>query len=112
MATNKAAKKNQLDTFIDGQYQTLDIKIKIAILVVALVVPALLFYFFVFDPKTKEQKSLNSQIAKTRAEISKAQAAIKRWPEIQKELEEVHRRRFCGTQVISYRSLITEGLSQ
>ena len=89
MATNKAAKKNQLDTFVDGQYQRLDNKVKIAILVALLVVPALLFYFFVFDPKTKEQKRLNTQIASTKAEISKAQAAIKRWPEVQKELEEV-----------------------
>ena len=89
MATKKSAKKNQLDTFIDGQYQSLDKKFKIAILVAALLIPALLFYFFVFDPKTKEQKRLNSQIEKTRADISKAQAAIKRWPEVQKELEEV-----------------------
>lgn len=89
MATSKTAKKNQLDAFIDGQYQTLDIKVKIAILVAALVVPALLFYFLVFKPKTEDQKRLNSEIAQTRAEISKAQAAIKRWPEIEKELAEV-----------------------
>lgn len=89
MAAKKTAKKNQLDSFIDGQYQSLDKKVKIAILVAALVVPALLFYFFVFDPKTKEQKRLKSQIAQTQADINKAKAAIKRWPEVQRELEEV-----------------------
>lgn len=92
MATKKLAKKNQLDVFIDGQYQFFDIKAKIAILVAALIIPALLFYFFVFDPKTKEQKELRAGIEKTRAEIVKARSAIKRWPEVQKELEEVKAR--------------------
>lgn len=89
MARTKTKKTNQLNTFIDGQYQNLDKKVKIAILVALLVIPALLFYFFVFAPKTKEQKQLNTQIEQTKADIRKAQAAIKRWPEVQKELEEI-----------------------
>lgn len=89
MATNSVAKKNQFDAFIDDQYRSLDAKVKIVILLLLLLIPALLFYFFVFDPKTKEQKSLQAQIDQVRAEISKAQAVIANLPKFRKEVEEV-----------------------
>lgn len=89
MAANKKNNKNQLDAFIDDQYQSFDVKTKSLILAAALIIPTVLFYFFVFSPKTEEQKNLTTQIDKTKAEISKALARIKDEPKFQRELAEV-----------------------
>lgn len=89
MAANKSMNKSQIDAFIDDQYQSFDTQKKAIILAIALIIPAVLFYFFIFSPKSDEQKSLTSQIETTKQEIARALVRIKDEPKFQKELAEV-----------------------
>ena len=84
----KESKKNKLDTFIDGQYQTLDKKIKLLGLVALFLVPLALFYFLIYSPKTAEQERLNTEITKVKAEIQKAESVIRNLAKYKKDLEE------------------------
>ena len=88
----KEIKKNKLDTFIDGQYQTLDKKVKLLSLVALIVVPLALFYFLLYSPKAAEQEKLTTAIATTTADIRKAEAVLKNLPKYKAELEETQQK--------------------
>lgn len=88
----KEVKKNKLDIFIDGQYQTLDKKVKLLGLAALFLVPLALFYFLVYSPKTAEQKRLNGEISKVEAEIRKAEGVIKNLAKHKVELEETQKK--------------------
>ena len=88
----KEIKKNKLDTFIDGQYQTLDKKVKLLALAALFLVPLALFYFLLYSPKTAEQERLNGEISKVEDEIRKAEAAVRNLAKHQAELEETQRK--------------------
>ncbi len=95
----KEIKKNKLDTFIDGQYQTLDKKVKLLALAALFLVPLALFYFLLYSPKTAEQERLNGEISKVEDEIRKAEAVIKNLAKHKAELEET-RNKFEQTVVM------------
>lgn len=84
----KEIKKSKLDTFIDGQYQALEKKVKLLSLVALFLLPLALFYFLIFSPKNTEQVRLKTEIANTTAEIQKAKAVIKNLAKYKKELDE------------------------
>lgn len=88
----KEIKKNKLDTFIDGQYQTLDKKVKLLSLVALIAVPLALFYFLLYSPKAAEQEKLITAIATTTADIRKAEAVLKNLPKYKAELEETQQK--------------------
>lgn len=88
----KEIKKNKLDTFIDGQYQTLDKKVKLLGLAALILVPLTLFYFLLYSPKAAEQERLNGEIGKVKTEIQKAEAVIRNLAKHKAELEETQKK--------------------
>ncbi len=84
----KEIKKSKFDTFIDGQYQALEKKVKLLSLAALFLLPLALFYFLIFSPKNAEQVRLKTEIANTTAEIQKAKAVIKNLAKYKKELDE------------------------
>ncbi|MDO5674596.1 MAG: type 4a pilus biogenesis protein PilO [bacterium] len=88
----KEIKKNKLDTFIDGQYQTLDKKVKLLGLAALILVPLALFYFLLYGPKAAEQERLSGEIGKVKTEIQKAEAVIRNLAKHKAELEETQKK--------------------
>ncbi len=88
----KEIKKSRIDAFIDGQYQTLDKKVKWLSLAVFFLVPAFLFYFFLYSPKTAEQRKLETQIAQVKTDIQKAEGVIRNLPKYKADLEDTKRK--------------------
>ena len=70
MATTKS-KQNKLDAFIDGQYQTLDPKVKFFILALCFLLPLILAYYLFYQPHTQEQERLKKEIEAVQADIRK-----------------------------------------
>lgn len=66
-----------LDTFLDTKLTPLSVNHKVAIAMAALIVPAALFYFLYFSPKSQMIAGLESSVTQLRNEIVavKAQAA-------------------------------------
>ncbi len=86
MASSNTTSK--INDFIDGKYIPLDPKIKIAIAVVALIVPVALFYFLSYEPTTKKINNLTQQKQKLIAEISKAKKAAAELDTIKEDIKE------------------------
>ena len=84
--------QNKLDSFIDGQYQSLDNKVKIFVLLLAIAIPLAGMYYAVYEPNIEEQKGLRKQIADVNEEIHKAQSAIANMPAFMANLAETQRK--------------------
>lgn len=98
MATTKS-KQNKLDAFIDGQYQTLDPKVKFFILALCFLLPLILAYYLFYQPHTKEQERLKKEIEAVQADIRKVEAVLAELPKFKAEVEEV-RRKFEETKIL------------
>jgi type IV pilus assembly protein PilO len=85
MASSNSAK--QFDTFLDEKYIPLDKKIKIAIVVAALVIPVALFYFLFYKPGIDKITGLNNQIVSARTDLTKAKKAARELPKYKAEVE-------------------------
>ena len=53
----KNARQNKLDSFIDGQYQSLDNKVKIFVLLLAIAIPLAGMYYAVYEPNIEKPGS-------------------------------------------------------
>ena len=84
-----ATGKSKFDVFIDEKYRTLDAKVKWAVFVAALLVPALLFYFFFFKPQSEKIIALEKQVATATAELNKVKQAARDLPRHKQEFEAI-----------------------
>lgn len=92
------SKKNTaIENFLDEKYIPLEPKAKIAIAVILLVVPLLLFYFFVFKPNNERQAQLDSQKQNLISQIDIAKKSAAKKGEVEKELA-IARERFEETK--------------
>ena len=89
MASSNSAK--QFDSFLDEKYIPLDKKIKIGIVVAAVVIPIVLFYFLSYKPGIEKKTGLTMQIASARADLTKAKKAAKELPKYQAEVEKTQK---------------------
>ena len=101
MATTKS-KQNKLDAFIDGQYQTLDPKIKIFILVLCFILPVVFVYYVFYQPHTQEQERLNREIEAVRADIRKVEEVLAALPKFKADVEEVRRKFEAGRTTTAF----------
>ena len=90
---------NKFDTFIDEKYISLDVKVKITIAVLILLLPAALCYFLVFQPNKEAIASLDNQIVKAQKDLNKARKAAQNLPKHEQELAEI-KKEFEATAVI------------
>ena len=88
----KKLRQNRLDSFIDGQYQSLDNKVKFFVLLLAIVIPLAGMYYAVYEPNIEEQKGLKEQIADVNQEIQKAKETIANMPAFMAKLAETQRK--------------------
>jgi len=79
-------KTNAFATFIDEKYLPLDKKLKIAIAVVLFLLPAILFYFFLFQPQMEKSARLTTQKTALVAELQKAKSKAANRAKLQEEL--------------------------
>lgn len=87
MSTNiKIAK---FDDFIDKKYIPLEKRVKIAIFIILLIVPAVLFFFLSYQPQAEKITSLEKQVRTASEELKKVQQIAKDLPRHQKELKEI-----------------------
>ena len=93
------SKKNKLDVFIDDRYAKLENKTKYFIAATLIIIPALLFYFFIFQPQYAKIINLNKQITDLREDIAKIRIVVNNLPKYKKELEEV-KKEFEATSVL------------
>lgn len=84
MAAGKASE--QFNRFIDTKYVPLDNKVKIAVFVVACLVPIALFYFLLYSPNVKKISALTSKKETLIAEVSTARQAESQLKKIQAEI--------------------------
>ena len=78
------------DTFLDEKVSGLNTNHKIAICAVAVILPIVLFYFFIFSPKSKEITILNSSISSLERELENVKvkaAKIEEQQALMKEME-------------------------
>jgi len=85
MASSNSEKK--FDTFIDEKYIPLDKKAKIGIVLAAVIVPVVLFYFLVYKPGADKITALNKQIVSARTDLNKARKAARDLPKYMAEIE-------------------------
>lgn len=90
---------NKFDTFIDEKYIPLDVKVKIAIAVLILLIPAALCYFLVFQPNKEAIAGLDNQIVIAQKDLNKARKAAQNLSKHEQELEET-KKEFEATAVI------------
>ncbi len=89
MASSNSEKK--FDTFLDEKYIPLDKKVKIGIILAAVVVPVALFYFLVYKPGEDKIISLNKQIVSARTDLNKARKAARELPKYKAEIEKTRK---------------------
>lgn len=89
MATSNSA--NTFDTFIDEKYIPLSKKAKIGIVIVAVLVPVLLFYFLFFKTETQKIEGLNKQIVSARKDLNRARKAARNLSKYQAEIEKTRK---------------------
>jgi len=89
MASSNPAK--QFDTFLDEKYIPLDKKIKIGIIVAAVVIPVALFYFLFYKPGIDKISGLNKQIASARTDLVKSKKAARELPKYKAEVEKTRK---------------------
>lgn len=75
-------------TFIDDKYIPLSPKIKIAITLVIILVPVVIFYFTYFQPKTEETERLYKQKVALEQQIKEVKLKAANLAKFEKELEE------------------------
>ena len=85
-------KNNAFATFIDEKYIPLDKKLKIIIAVILFLLPAVLFYFFWFQPQSKKTVKLEKQKVTLTKELKDAKAKAANRPKLQAELDAVEER--------------------
>jgi len=79
------------DSFLEKRVVPLDKKIIVAIFVLVIVLPVVVFYFLHYTAKTKEINGLENQASKLRKEIAAAKARAAKLDEHLAEMEEVKR---------------------
>jgi type IV pilus assembly protein PilO len=75
-------------SFIDTKVSRLEAKHKVLILLFAMILPSLAFFFLGYSPKDKEIKTLNNNKSALLAEISKVEATVKQLAKHQAEMKE------------------------
>ncbi|MFW2368586.1 MAG: type 4a pilus biogenesis protein PilO [Desulforhopalus sp.] len=75
-------------TFIDEKYIPLSPKIKLAITVVIILLPVVIFYFTYFQPKTEETERLYKQKVSLEQQIREVKLKAANLAKFEKELEE------------------------
>lgn len=88
---NTTALTAKFDTFIDQKYFLLDNRAKVLIILAALIVPAALFYFLLFQPQLEKIQSLQQQVETAKGEVQKAKKAAANLPKHQKEFEAIQK---------------------
>lgn len=79
-------------TFIDDKYIPLSPKIKLAITVVIILLPVVIFYFTYFQPKTEETERLYKQKVSLEQQIREVKLKAANLAKFEKELEEAQAR--------------------
>jgi type IV pilus assembly protein PilO len=85
------AKMAAIESFIDDKYLSLEKRIKISILVSIFILPALLFYFLVFNPQAEKIAVLKKNLDVASEELKKAKKIASELPKFKKEFEDVQR---------------------
>jgi type IV pilus assembly protein PilO len=75
-------------SFIDTKVSRLEAKHKVLILLFAMILPSLAFFFLGYSPKEKEIKALNNNKSALLTEISKVEATVKQLAKHQAEMKE------------------------
>jgi type IV pilus assembly protein PilO len=75
-------------SFIDTKVSRLEAKHKVLILLFAMILPSLAFFFLGYSPKNKEIKALNNNKSALLTEISKVEATVKQLAKHQAEMKE------------------------
>jgi len=92
MKLNKINKiSTAFDSFLEKRIVPLDKKLIFAIFALAVILPAVAFYFLHYTAKAKEIQGLEKQAAKLRTEIATAKARAAKLDEHLAEMEEVKR---------------------
>ncbi|MEJ2033582.1 MAG: type 4a pilus biogenesis protein PilO [Deltaproteobacteria bacterium] len=84
--------KSAFDTFVDQKIARLDNKQKAAIVIVALVLPLALFYFFVYSPKQEKISALEGKKHRLEAEIAKLQVTARKLDKHRAQMAETEKR--------------------
>jgi len=90
---------SRYDTFIDEQYLPLSAKAKAAIVLLAVLIPVGLFYYYVYKPEARKCSNLNRQITVARKDLNRARKAARNLPRYKKEIEEI-REKFDEAAVV------------
>lgn len=83
---------NAFETFIDNKYIPLDTKFKWIIAVVLFLLPAIVFYFFYFQPQQEKKVQLASKRVTLTAELQKAKVKAANRGKLQAELKAIEER--------------------
>ena len=86
MKPNKT--KEAFNSFLDNKVARLNQKHKIGICIVAVLVPALAFYFLCYTPKCKEIKQLRAKEQKLEQEIKRVEATVRNLEKHKAEMKE------------------------
>jgi len=89
-----------IDTFVDAKVVPLEPKYKAAVAAAALLLPALLFYFFVYSPKSQEIKRAEAKVTKLERELADIKKKASRLDEHKAMMAEVEQRYQKASQVI------------
>ncbi len=82
---------NSFDTFLEEKYIPLEGKMKIIIIIAAVVVPAALFYLLSYKPGIEKITGQEQQIVAARADLLKAQKAAADLPRVEREVAETRK---------------------
>lgn len=85
-------KQLKFDLFIEKKYLPLEKKVKVLSCVAAFLIPALLFYFFMYQPQADRILSLNNQIKVSSQELQTVQRAARDLPRHQKQFAEIQQK--------------------
>lgn len=77
---------------VNLKMKNIPVYLKIIILVVSFLLPAILFYFLVYTPQTDEIKVLDRSISKLDNEIASAEVKVRRLDELRAENERLKQR--------------------
>lgn len=81
-------KNSAISAFIDEKYIPLDKKYKLAIFIVLLILPIVLFYFLIFKPGNTEIDRLRNEKASLEKEVAELEAKAANLPKFRQELKE------------------------
>ncbi len=83
---------NKFDVFLDEKYIPLSRKAKIAIVLIAFLIPVALFYFLYYKTETQKIDKFNKQIVAARKDLNRARKASRNLPRYKAKMEETRRR--------------------